>query len=284
MSPSDGGHHRARGHRKRGSLMRLALALTVLLLVGVASAQTAGRSSLRELFEEANVSASRGNYETAISDYQRLVEAGVRDPDVYFNLATAFAQAGDYPRAILNYERALELRPGDDQTEENLRAAEKTLEEGRAESEGEATIQRSISMSDAIYAPFTEDALALALLASNFVFFGCLAWIWALRRRRGRLLGLAIGAGLVLGFCALGLGVKAGMFRDGLRAVALDDRVILREGPDEDARIRGEARGGDRAEVLAIDRDFVKLRVVSGPDGWAGAGSVGLVDPDARLH
>jgi tetratricopeptide (TPR) repeat protein len=264
--------------------MRLTLAFMFLLLAAYASAQTAARSSLRELFEAANVSASRGDYETAISNYHRLVESGVRDPDVYFNLATAFAQAGDYPRAILNYERALERRPGDDQTEENLRTAEKTLEERRAESEGEATIQRSISMSDAIYSPFTEDALAVVLVASNFVFFGCLAWIWAMRRRRGRLLGLAIGAGFVLGFCALGLGVKAGMFRDGVRAVAIGDRVILREGPDEDARIRGEARGGDRAEVLAFDRDFVKLRVVSGAEGWANAGSVGLVDPDARLH
>ena len=265
-------------------MIRFAVALMVSLLAAGASAETAARSSLREVFEAANLSASRGDYETAIGGYQKLVEAGVRDADVYFNLATASAQAGDYPRAILNYERALELRPTDDQAEENLRAAEKTLEERRAEAEGEATIQRSSSMGDAIYAPFTGDALAVTLIVANSVFFGCLAWIWATRQRRGRLLGLAIGAGLLLGFSALGLGVKAGLFRDGLRAVAIDDRVILREGPDEDARVRGEARGGDRAEVLAIDRDFVKLRVISGAEGWAGAGSVGLVDPDARLH
>lgn len=263
--------------------MRALIFVAVLLFAEGVSAQ-APLSSLRDVFETANVAASRGDYKTSIAGYQTLVEAGVRDGDVYFNLATSFAQAGDYPSAILNYERALEFLPGDAKTEDNLRAAERTLEEQRAEAEGEATILRSSSMSDAMYASFTEDTLAYALIVFNLLFFGCLGFAWATRRRSNHLLGLAVCAGLLLGFSALGLGVKAGMFRDGLRAVALGDRVSLREGPDTDARIRGEARGGDRAEVLAIDRDFVKLRVVSGTEGWVEAASVGLVDPDARLH
>ncbi|MBW2190907.1 MAG: tetratricopeptide repeat protein, partial [Deltaproteobacteria bacterium] len=67
-------------------------------------------SSLTGIFEAANIACSRGDYSAAISNYSKLSEAGVHDPDVYFNLATSFAQSGDYPRAILNYERALTLR------------------------------------------------------------------------------------------------------------------------------------------------------------------------------
>ena len=37
-------------------------------------------------------------------------------------------------------------------------------------------------------------------------------------------------AGAILAFAALGMGVKAGMLRDGPRAVALDERVSLRDG------------------------------------------------------
>ena len=103
----------------------------------------AGGSSLREIFESANVAASRGDHANAIASYGKLIEAGVHDPDVYFNLGTSFAQSGDYPRAILNYERALVLRPNESKAAENLRDAEKALEEQRAELEGEATIQRS---------------------------------------------------------------------------------------------------------------------------------------------
>jgi tetratricopeptide (TPR) repeat protein len=257
--------------------------LMLIVSTGVA-AEAVESSSLADVFEDANVAASRGDYTRAVSGYRTLVDAGVRDPDVFFNLATAFAQSGDYPRAILNYERALDLRPNDDDTQKNLRKAEQLLEERRAEAEGEATIQRRSSIGEALYASFTEDALAYVLLLANLSFFGCLAWAWRSRRRSGGLIAASIAAGGILAFSALGIGVKAGMFRDGARAIALDDRVALREGPDERARLRGEARGGDRAEVVGVDRDFVKLQVVSGLEGWAPADSVGLVDLDERLH
>jgi tetratricopeptide (TPR) repeat protein len=260
-----------------------AVCLAIGVSAGVAG-QAAKSSSLAEVFEKANVAASRGDYASAVSGYGVLVDAGVRDPDVFFNLATAFAQSGDYPRAILNYERALELRPNDDATQKNLRNAEQRLEEGRAEAEGEAMIQRRSSIGDAIYGSFTENTLAYGLLLANLCFFSCLAWAWRSRTRSGRLIAALVASGVILVFSALGIGVKAGMFRDGPRAVALDDRVALREGPDEHAQVRGEARGGDRAEVIDSDRDFVKLRVVSGLEGWAPANAVGLVDLDEGLH
>ena len=226
----------------------------------------------------------RGDHAAAIRSYGTLIDVGVRDPDVYFNLATSFAQAGDYPRAILNYERALVLRPGDERAAESLRQAEKALEESRAEAEGEAMIQRSSSISDAIYRALSEDVLAYGLLAANLIFFVCLAWAWTLRRRTQSLYATLISSGVVLLFCATGLGVKAGLLRDGPRAVALDDRVVLREGPDPNARVRGETRGGDRGQIVDRDRDFVKLQADSGVEGWAPASAVGVVDVDDGVH
>jgi tetratricopeptide (TPR) repeat protein len=258
--------------------------LLAFALAAAATAQNVRGSSLEEVFEQSNVAASRGDRQSAVAGYRMLVDAGVHDADVFFNLGTVHAQSGDYPRAILNYERALVLSPNDRNAALGLRNAEKALEEARAEAEGEAMIQRRSSMGDAIYGRFTEDALAIALLLANLLFFACLAWSWAFRRRNGAFVGIAIFAAAVLGFSALGLGVKSGTFRDGPRAVALDDRVLLREGPDGEARVRGEARGGDRGEVLDVDRDFVKLRVINGAEGWASASQVGLVDLDERVH
>lgn len=268
----------------------IALALLIAGLVAERAAvaeepsRAAGRSSLTQVFESANVAASRGDHAAAISSYGQLIEAGVRDPDVYFNLATSFAQSGDYARAILNYERALELRPNDSKASEDLRDSEKALEERRAEIEGEATIQRSTSISDAVYRGFSEDSLAYGLLVANLIFFIGLAWVSIVRRRNRWLYPLLVTSGVFVLTFALGLGTKAGLLRDGPRAVALDDRVILREGPDPRARVRGEARGGDRGEIVDRDHDFVKLRVVSGLEGWTPAAGVGLVDSDHGVH
>jgi len=246
--------------------------------------QTSGGVPLNQIFEAANVAASRGDYATAIANYRKLTEAGIRDPDVYFNLATSLAQSGDYPRAILNYERTLVLRPGDGKASENLHDAEKALEERRAEAEGEATIQRSSSISDAVYGGLSEDALAFGLLVANLLLFLGLGWAAVGHRRHRWLYPLLTASSIILLFCALGLASKVGLLRDGPRAVALDDHVILREGPDPRAQVRGEARGGDRGEVVARDRDFVKLRLVSGLEGWTTQSSVGLIDFDHGVH
>jgi tetratricopeptide (TPR) repeat protein len=266
----------------------LYVALALLITTAGASAQelaqTSGGVPLTQIFEAANVAASRGDYAAAIDNYRKLTEAGIRDPDVYFNLATSFAQSGDYPRAILNYERTLTLRPTDSKASDNLHDAEKALEERRAEAEGEAMIQRSSSISDAVYGGLSEDALGLGLLAANLMLFLGLAWAAVGHRRHRWFYPLLTASGVVLLFCALGLGSKAGLLRDGPRAVALADHVILREGPDPRAQVRGEARGGDRGEVVGRDRDFVKLRLVSGLEGWTPDSSVGLIDLGHGVH
>jgi tetratricopeptide (TPR) repeat protein len=270
-------------------MMRAWHAAIVLLAASAVTAAQAprharGGPSLKEIFESANIAASRGDYASAISSYQMLDEAGVRDPDVYFNLATSFARSGDFPRAILNYERALRLRPSDPNVRQNLRTAEKALEEQRAEAEGEAMIQRSSSISEAVYRTFTEDALAYGLLVANSLFFVCLAWV-SFRRRGGVwLYVISISSGVALAFFALGIGVKAGLLREGPRAVVLDDRVVLREAPDPRAQARGEARGGDRGEVIDRDGDFVRFRVADGLEGWAQKLEVGLIDPEDGVH
>jgi tetratricopeptide (TPR) repeat protein len=259
------------------------IALALLIAPAGVGAQPPGES-LTGIFEDANVAGSRGDYASAISDYERLTQSGVHDPDVYFNLATSWAQSGDYSRAILNFERALTLRPGDAKASEGLRGAEKALEEQRAEKEGEATIQRSSSISDALYGSVTEDGLAGGLLVANLLFFAALGWVSIGRRRNAWLYALLASSAVALVFCALGLGAKAGLLRDGPRAVALDDHVVLRGGPDPQAQVRGEARGGDRGEIIDTDRDFVKLRVVSGAEGWAPSAAVGVVDLGDGVH
>lgn len=241
-------------------------------------------SNVSEIFSIANVAASRGDHAAAIAGYLELAGAGIRDPDVYFNLATSFAQAGDYPRAILNYERTLVLRPGDAKAADGLRNAERALEESRALIEGEASIQRSRSISEALYQRFEENGLAYGVLVATWLFFGLLAWAWVSGRRGPAVYVPLALSGLLLGFSAVGLATKAGALREGPRAVALDDRVTLREGPDPRARTRGEARGGDRGEILALDRNFVRFRVVGGLEGWTAVDSVGLVDVTDTTH
>ncbi|MEM9069876.1 MAG: tetratricopeptide repeat protein [Myxococcota bacterium] len=249
------------------------LALTLLVTTGgVASAQ-----SLQDVFTRANESAFAGNHDDAIRDLQRLLDAGVRDPDVEFNLATVHAQAGHFGAAIRHFERTLRLRPGDDDAEQGLDDARRVLADRRARAEGEAEVDTGGGFGDALVRPFTEPVLAWSLLVLELLFLVLLF----VRARASKGSGLRLGTTLIAAvtfLLTLGAGValltERGAFHEGDDAIVVADRVTLREGPDERAAPRGEAREGDWARVLDEDEGYVLIRIRN-KQGWADAQSVG---------
>ena len=145
-------------------------------------------------------------------------------------------------------------------------------------------IHRRRAIGEAVYERVSSDALAYSLLVANLLFFAGLGWAWTSRARRSGLAPVLVLSGAALAFSALGLAVKAGVFRDGARAVILANRVELREGPDPRARVRGEARGGDRGEIIGKpDHEFVRFQVVGGPEGWVATEQVGRIDPESWI-
>ncbi|MFO4987118.1 tetratricopeptide repeat protein, partial [Salmonella enterica subsp. enterica serovar 1,4,[5],12:i:-] len=52
--------------------------------------------------------------------YQLLVDSGVRNAGLYFNLGNAYLEGGATGRAIANYERALRLEPTNGAARMNL--------------------------------------------------------------------------------------------------------------------------------------------------------------------
>ncbi len=73
-----------------------------------------------ETLEVANRLYTVGNYPQAIRLYEQIVEQGIRNPALYYNLGNAYFQIDDYGHAILNYQRAAELAPRDREIRANL--------------------------------------------------------------------------------------------------------------------------------------------------------------------
>lgn len=258
--------------------MRASVALGVLAMVLVGASASA--QPLQSIFERANTAASQGAYDEAIRDYLALIGAGTQDPDVHYNLATAWAQRGDYPRAIWQFEKALRLRPNDEQAARDLDTARRLLALQRTEAEGQADIRPPRPAPEAVFQRWSEDTLARVVLGANAVFFVALA-LWTTRRgrRRGaRAAGLlAATAATVLIIGATGLAVKSGTFRQGDPAILLGDPVPLLEGPDPRARVRATGRGGDRAEILDREGNFVEVVIPGVSRGWAESRHIGPI-------
>ncbi len=99
-------------------IMKTLAIITGLLFAAMAmQAQTA---SLQGMVEQANQSYSSANYETAILEYESVINAGYESAGLYFNLGNAYFKTNNIPAAILYYEKAGKLDPTDESIQFNI--------------------------------------------------------------------------------------------------------------------------------------------------------------------
>lgn len=258
--------------------MRHALGVVLVLCV-LAIASSSAAQSLPQLFSEGNAAFFRGDHETAIARYEALVDAGVDDPDVYYNLGTAYARVGRCGFAIVALQRSLRLSAGDDAAEANLRACQTLLGKRRAQRDGEATVQTRPPWTDAVLSGVSESVLASLVWGFNFVLFVALLIRRWVRHETVRL-SLAVSGwllGLALTLAIGAFAIKVEWFRDGQGAIVLREGAALREGPDPRAKARAEAYEGEPARLLQQEGEFVRVRLTRGAEGWMDRADVGAL-------
>ena len=92
----------------------------ILLFTGLILLSPFTARAENNLFEQANQTYSRGEFEQAINLYQKIaVKEGISGSLLY-NLANSYAATGQIGRAVVNYERALRLTPGHVDIQANL--------------------------------------------------------------------------------------------------------------------------------------------------------------------
>ena len=93
-------------------------------------AQPEEPASLEAIFAQANTHYEKGEYQRAITLYQRLVEHGCESGPLFYNLANSYFKLGEKGPAVLYYEKARRLIPHDADLKANLAYALSGVEEG----------------------------------------------------------------------------------------------------------------------------------------------------------
>jgi len=98
--------------------------LVILLLLTVVMPSLAQTEvSPTEAMLRANRSYEAGQFAEAIFIYEAIVDAGIHNSDLYYNLGNAYFKQGELGKAIVNYRRAQRLAPRDTDVAANLRFA-----------------------------------------------------------------------------------------------------------------------------------------------------------------
>jgi len=235
-------------------------------------------AGLEETFARANESFWSGEFETAVGGYEELVELGVRDADVYFNLGTAHARTGRLGAAILNLERALRLDPGHAEARENLTLCRTALARRRTANGQSADLDPPRSLWASMLERLSPTQLALPFVLLWITLFALLVWRRVATGDMLRLV-LAIAAPLIgalaltSGGLLLGKASYVASMREAI--VVTQGSVDVREGPSERFPVVFDADEGELVQVLDREGSWLHLREASGREGWAERSDVG---------
>jgi hypothetical protein len=239
--------------------------LLLLIPIGCGAPTTSGAQ-----MAEANRLYEEGEFIEAAARYEVLVQAGVQDGRLYYNLGNAYFKASDLGRAILSYRRAQRLLPRDGDVAANLKLARaQTLDRIEVKDEGAvvALVRHLVG-----WTTLDEAATAALVLWMFLCALGIGAILW--QRKRRALLYLVGVVALLLLLGVLSIGIRLLDEHGQAPAVVVAAEVAVRSGPGEDYLTEFTLHAG--AEVRLVERrgDWVRISLPGDLQGWAPSDAV----------
>ena len=242
--------------------------LALMLLLSAFSPFEAPTVLDRETMERSNQMYENGRFHEAIQTYEQLVEKGIEDASLYYNLGNAHYKAGDLGRAILNYERARRLAPREEDILANLEySRSQTLD--RYESEANSPWKGWVHLASSY---LTLDELSLLALGS---FWTIAILIIAYKHSRSYRARSVLQAGLIVvvlvfGLSAFTLGSRVYLESNSPSGIVVTNSVDILSGPGDDYITEFSLHAG--AQVIIEETRGQWMRVALPGEqfqGWA---------------
>ncbi len=247
------------------------LLLLVALLGGVTHAATPDQR-----FDQALKAYAKGDFQTAATTWQALVDEGHGSPELVYNLGNAYYRLGDAGRAVLGWERALWMDPRQRDARANLE-----LIRPRLADQLEAPMRLPLwNWVDGVLAALPTALLAWTCLVASLASGAVGAWRMLRADRRLP----AVGRLLLLMFLLPALSAVALLllqdwrFGSQPRAVVLDAKIEVRAAPSPGAVAQFDLHAGTVVDILRTgDGGWLEVALPDARSGWTLATGVEAV-------
>lgn len=226
-------------------------------------------------FVQGNVYYERARFDSAVFEYERILEDSVHHPMVYYNLGNAYFRLQQYPKAILNYERALKLSPNSEDIVFNLALARSfTLD--KLESPEEVFLSRWWSSFRDLFS--SKEWAILSLVFLGVTLLGVLLLRFFVPRSRLRNLFIVPFVSILLFFFTLGLAIGA-QYRLSNQdmAIIMQSVVSVKSSPDVAGKDLFLLHAGTKVSVLRKIGTWYEISIPDGHQGWVEESILSLI-------
>lgn len=241
----------------------------ILLMILMASPLLARTNTdLAGLFLKANEAYQQGDYPSAESLYRNILDAGIRNGKIYYNLGNALFRQGKTGEAIQNYLLAQQFIPRNEDLEANLGYARQKAEDRVEPSAG---VVRNILF---WYDRLTLKEMTLLFLACNVLFWsGLIARLFFHSQAVTWLALLFFAVGITMAGTAA---IRLLNEQNGPSAVIILREVPVRSGMDPESTTLFVLHDGAEVKVENRSGDWSLIRFASGKKGWVRNEQIGI--------
>jgi tetratricopeptide (TPR) repeat protein len=245
-------------------------AIYMLLLV-ISPLLAFSNDAASALFKKGNDQYTKAQYKEAIASYQKLVDGGYQSVAVYYNLGNSYYKTNDIAPALLYYEKAHKLSPGDEDIRVNIQLANSKITD-KIDEVQEFFITKWWHSFILAFSLNT-----LAVISVLFFLTGSLIFILyrftgsvTIKKTSFYVAILLLFFGLVTIFIA---GRQADYFESHQQAIVFSGSVTIKSEPGKGKDLY-VLHDGTKVEILEHNNEWIKIRLVSGSEGWISATDV----------
>lgn len=215
---------------------------------------------------EANRAYLAGRYENAVTIYEKVTQAGLASPVLYYNLGNAYFKLGNMPLAILYYEKAHKLAPADADIIHNIRLANTRIVD-KIEPVPMLFYIRWWSSARNILSPDNFAKISLALFSIFWLLLAC----YFLARRKGLRITAFYFALIFLIGSIFGIVLASDSHHKALNpdeAIVMEPSAGVKSSPDDKSVDLFVIHEGTKVTVMDRIGNWKEVRIANGNSGW----------------
>jgi tetratricopeptide (TPR) repeat protein len=227
------------------------------------------------VFLSANDYYAHQYFDTAIVQYQSLIDSGYVNEEVYYNLGNAYYKTDQIPEAVYYYEKALQINPDNQDVLynlklANLKIADKTEPLKRSEL-GAWFYRILIRLDTHQWLMYGLACLWIALIfGAGFIF---------LRNKPMKRISFTIAVALLFGgFVFLGLGKYKNHLQHKFQyAIIFEPNVYVKSAPEKNGTDLFIIHEGLKVKVLEQYGEWANIQIGENKKGWVHTGDFKVI-------